>query len=449
MSYYYADDIIEKLKNAPQLIVFGAGNVASLIIECLRDDIYNLSIEYCLVSNKEKNPRQVKGISVIDYTEAERLIHKDAVILIAVAEKYFTSALEGLDRHGYRNIIPLTFENDLWSLIRGNVYRNEKLSENKLYLTLEEELSRCDFSIGHAVVNNTENMGPTRITEHVGSLEHSGIIECRNISIYSARCHVDKELNEDVSSYSWEIPIQVGAALTDKRICDICDNTGKNISDKNKQYCELTALYWIWKNDKSDYAGLGHYRRHFELNKEQLELLIQSDIDVVLTIPIMDIPSVEATYRRDHIGKDWDMMLEAIEKLAPEYMDTVRRMQSGRFYYAYNMFIMRREILDNYCEWLFPILFYCEERCENSETGNSKARLNTYPSSCSTLSNKIFGRSESQEYERGCEKECRQEKRDAYQNRYIGFLAEHLMSVYFMHHEEEYKIVHARKHFIL
>lgn len=68
------------------------------------------------------------------------------------------------------------------------------------------------------------------------------------------------------------------------------------------------------------------------------------------------------------------------------------------------MFIMKREILDRYCTWLFPILFYCEERC---------------------------GR-----------------ERNGYQGRYIGFLAEHLMSVFFLYHEKEYKIVHARKHFI-
>ena len=68
------------------------------------------------------------------------------------------------------------------------------------------------------------------------------------------------------------------------------------------------------------------------------------------------------------------------------------------------MFIMRREILEPYCEWLFPLLGYCEEHCAR--------------------------------------------EREGYQGRYIGFLAEHLMSVYFLHHEKEYKIVHARKHFI-
>lgn len=383
MSYFYANDIIVKLKSVPQLVVFGAGNVAALIVECLMDDFYGFPVEYCLVSDTEGNPEQVKGVPVIDYAEAEGLVQKDAVILIAVVERYLPSVIEGLDRHGYRNLVPLTFENDLWSLLRGNVYRNKRLLENQSYLTVEEELSG-----------------------RIGKRENTGTASQRTVRIYSVRCHADKPLNEDISRYSWEIPIQAGAALTDRRICDICDNTGENISDKNQQYCELTALYWIWKNDKSDYAGLGHYRRHFEMDEKQLELVAGSDIDAVLTIPIMDSPSVEAVYRRDHIGADWEIMLEAVERLAPEYVDTVKRMQSGQFYYAYNMFIMRREVLEDYCGWLFPLLFYCEKCCE----------------------------------------EC---GRDAYQNRYIGFLAEHLMSVYFMHHEEEYKIIHARKHFIL
>jgi hypothetical protein len=252
------------------------------------------------------------------------------------------------------------------------------LACGKPYLTLEEELDR-----------------------DVASLPEK---PHRTVGIYTARCHVDKALGEDISKYSWEIPIQVGAALTDRRICAVRDNTGDHISHKNGQYCELTALYWLWKNDKSDYVGLGHYRRHLEVNERDLKRLAQSDIDVVLTIPIFDYPSVGEVYRRDHVPEDWDVMLQAVKNLCPEYLSAAEEMEAGRFYYAYNMFIMKREILDQYCTWLFPILFYCEEHCEKERRG--------------------------------------------YQGRYIGFLAEHLMSLYFLHHEKEYKIVHARKHFI-
>ena len=339
-----------------------------------------------MVSDLGRNPEQIKGVQVIDYEAAKKLVRKDAIILIAIVERYLEEVAETLLRHGYKNLLPLTFENDLWSMLRGNLFRNERMAQGKPYRTIEEELLKTGRQI-----EETEG------TNH------------RTLSIYSARCHMDRELDEDISKYSWEIPIQVGAALTDKRICEIQDNKGNHISGKNKKYCELTALYWIWKNECSDYVGLGHYRRHFELEEEQLKQLMRSDIDVVLTIPILDIPNVEATYRRDHVGEDWDVMLEAVRTLSPDYMDTVSRMQRGRFYYAYNMFIMRREILEDYCNWLFPILFYCEEHCEDRY----------------------------------------RKKRDAYQSRYIGFLAEHLMSVYFMHHENEYKIVHARKHFIL
>lgn len=373
---YYAEDMVKKLKKASQLVVFGAGNVTYLIVNCLRNEPYCLYIEYCLVSDTDQNPRQVDGVPVIGYSDAELMIRKDAVILLAVMEKHLESIEAGLRQHNFSNIIPITYENDLWSLLRGNIYRTDRLAHNRPYLTLEEELERSE-----------------------------SCTEERSITVYSARCHVDKALKEDLSRFSWEIPIQVGAALTTRRICDICDNIGEHISEKNKQYCELTALYWIWKNDRSDYVGLGHYRRHFELDERQLRRLALSDIDVVLTIPIMDVPSVETVYRRDHIGADWDVMLEAVRKLSPDYMEAVRKMKNGQFYYAYNMFIMRREILEDYCTWLFSILTYCEEHCEDKE--------------------------------------------DTYQNRYIGFLAEHLMSVYFLYHEDDYKIVHVKKHFIV
>ena len=72
-------------------------------------------------------------------------------------------------------------------------------------------------------------------------------------------CHKESDfLQSDIFQ-----PIQVGCALTNVRIPNtLRDDTGDNISDLNKMYCELTAQYWAWKNLESEYYGFFHYRRY-------------------------------------------------------------------------------------------------------------------------------------------------------------------------------------------
>ena len=72
---------------------------------------------------------------------------------------------------------------------------------------------------------------------------------------------------KDIPGY---IPIHCGKSIyidTEQGyLPELGDNTGDNISWKNRYYCELTGLYWIWKNDKSqpdDIVGIEHYRRYF------------------------------------------------------------------------------------------------------------------------------------------------------------------------------------------
>lgn len=55
-------------------------------------------------------------------------------------------------------------------------------------------------------------------------------------------------------------PIQVNAQKN-KDLGYLKDNEGDNISFKNNNYCELTAMYWAWKNLSCDIIGINHYRR--------------------------------------------------------------------------------------------------------------------------------------------------------------------------------------------
>ena len=57
-------------------------------------------------------------------------------------------------------------------------------------------------------------------------------------------------------------PVQVGS-YGKENIGFARDDEGDNISQKNPYFCELTGLYWIWKNVDADYYGLVHYRRYF------------------------------------------------------------------------------------------------------------------------------------------------------------------------------------------
>ncbi len=376
---YYADKIVKEVRKSRQIVIFGAGIVAYNAVNCLIGHPYRFKIEYCVVSDMRSNPAYVMGIPVIDLKKAETVIKKDAVFFIAATDKNLTLIWRLLHSRGFLHTIALTFDSDLWECFRGDYFREYCLANGQPYRMLEEELGKIEpSSVG----------GPSR----------------GGARVYAVRSHADRKLKEDMQRFTWEIPIQAGAALTEERMCAICDNTGEHISNKNREYCELTALYWIWKNDRSDYVGICHYRRHFEINEKMLEKLTSSDIDVLLTIPILNFPSVRAVYENDHSIEDWDIMLEAIGKLTPDYVEAADMVQNGRFYSGYNMLVARKRILDRYCEWLFPILAYCEQNC--------------------------------------------QKKEDRYQNRYIGFLAERLLSIYFTYHKKDYKIVYGRKHFV-
>lgn len=177
----------------------------------------------------------------------------------------------------------------------------------------------------------------------------------------------------------WFKPLIVGKNLKDKSEY-LRDNAGDNISDKNKNYSELTGLYWIWKNTNYKYKGIFHYRRYLKLKKrnfsniyslnydERLIKKILKEADIILpTLAGVEGITIEKNYKESHISEDWDEMMKVIKELYPGDYQLALEVFSKDKFYPLNMLITKKEIFDDYCEWLFSILFALEKRIKISE----------------------------------------------------------------------------------
>ena len=188
-----------------------------------------------------------------------------------------------------------------------------------------------------------------------------------------------------IPSDSMYYPIQVGAQgkmdLGYQR-----DDRGDNISIKNSNYCELTGLYWAWKNLDCDYLGLSHYRRHFVgnnfgkkwnkvINQNQLEVLLKNT-DIIL--PKKRNYFIETTYNQyahAHHAIDLDETRNIIERKYPEYLESFDKCMKSTKGHKFNMFIMKKEYADTYCKWLFDILFDLEKVLDISQYSTNDARV--------------------------------------------------------------------------
>lgn len=179
------------------------------------------------------------------------------------------------------------------------------------------------------------------------------------------------------------IPIQAGAALTDQRCCLVTDDTGCNISERNREFCELTALYWIWKNDVHDIVGLNHYRRNFRIRAAAIQNILR-DYEIIIPTPYYYRISLKDEYERYHVASDLDLLLQTVDRQCPQMSDSLREVLTENMLIPYNMFITGRDILDDYCRRLFEILF-CMEKDMNLD-GRDKYQRRAF----GFLSERIF-----------------------------------------------------------
>lgn len=179
---------------------------------------------------------------------------------------------------------------------------------------------------------------------------------------------------------SMYLPLHVGRANTED-LGFMGDNTGDNISSKNPYYCELTGMYWIWKNYyEADYVGICHYRRYLInekgtlfTEKELQKLLKEHDI---ITTKLLTLPGTYYNgFSANHHQKDLLTTEYVIKEKYPEYLDTFNRLVHGPNTYFGNIFITSKAIYDRYMEWLFDILFEVEKRTDFTGYNGYQKRL--------------------------------------------------------------------------
>ncbi len=207
-------------------------------------------------------------------------------------------------------------------------------------------------------------------------------------------------------------PLQVGCDLSKFDLPALKDNTGDNISYKNKSYCELTGQYWVWKNESlTDYVGFMHYRRFLDFFPERTDRIVDqnglvtediishdilarygltdydiercvSGFDMVLPEPwnvtASGATSVYNQYEMCHYIKDLDLAGEIIYEKFPDYyahFNKVMHSEEGLFT---NIFIFRREIFNEYSTWIFSLLEELENRIDTSSYDELQCRVIGY-----------------------------------------------------------------------
>lgn len=345
-----------------QIAIYGAKSLALGTCLAVKELYPEYEIYGFIVKSLQRNPHALAGFPVY---ELNMVLDKDIHILIATPENLHSSIVADLENAGF--------------------YDYTCLNSQKESTLMERYFTR----IGRFRSIHSFSAGKKKADLHV----------------YMAKFHKDSVLKNVYDLPKWLIPVQVGASLTDIRLGIITDEQGENISAKNVNYCELTALYWMWKNklqhnekNSTDYYGLFHYRRMLDICQEDIYCLVNNDIDVILPFPLLHAPSILEHHTRYLKEEDWEAMYRALEELQPEYAQVFPEVFAQPYFYNFNILIAKSQVLDDYCSWLFPILARTEQL--SSPKG----------------------------WERG--------------DRYIGYLGENLLTLYFMFNRDNLRIVH-------
>lgn len=359
-----------------KLAIYGAQSIALGAYEAIHNICPDRAVCCFLVTKRGANADHLCGIPVLETEKFSRSLSdeekNETEVLIATPETVMPEIEETLDQAGLHCHVRLT--SSRWAELMGYHYVCHK-----------EHMPLRAFPVGY----------------------HRA-----NIHVFMAKCCKDKPVTGRHELPEWVTPIQVGAALCQERVANILDCDGENISAKNANYSELTALYWMWKNrlchasagERHEYYGLAHYRRVLEFSEDDELRLVDNDVDIVLPYPMPYEPDIEMHHKRYLKPEDWNAVQNAVRRLYPEYGDYFQKVLKQRYLYHYNIILARKAVLAEYCSWLFPVLELVEET--SIPQGADRA------------------------------------------DRYVGYAGETLATLYFMYNRDRLRIVHAGCRFL-
>lgn len=348
--------------------IFGAGRSATSVAAAI-DGLWNKKPRCFVVSDLSQAPEELCGCPVIGLEQYAQ--EQKGILLLAIPE---TQEVE--DTCQRKNI--------LYQCVSGGV-------ENRLLGALYEKEGR--FLVFHEedAGKQAEKKKPCRI--YMAKSAHDRRLENEyQLSAYISRVYAGAAC-EPIPGAQEILSADVLNAASFR------DDMGDNISLQNPYYCELTVLYWAWKNAKEDYVGLCHYRRVFDLTDGQLEALLAKQPDAILVYPSIQYPNAgrhESRYLNSDVRQ---AVREALKRQSLQLYQDYENIMNDKYIYNFNMLLAKKEVLDRYCQWLFGTIRQIEDICR----------------------------------ERGIMVERRQQ----------GYWAEDLMSLYFLTNREGFSIYHA------
>lgn len=176
-------------------------------------------------------------------------------------------------------------------------------------------------------------------------------------------------------------------AQNNKVFCHMNDAVGqKQISEKNQNYCELTAAYWIWKNiDTDDFVGLMHYRRYLTRNilsssasdylDEKAVKKILNKYDFISTKRFKSNMTVKEAMLDSVREQDFNLLRQIISTKYSDYLNAFDKVFSGHRTYLFNIFITDKKKWDEYYTWLFSIFDDLEPLIDMTDYSDREKRL--------------------------------------------------------------------------